>query len=68
MAVWDNALVLHLAENQKRVVKSDSQTYEKETLFRELSATGWFRLGGWDSHPLEIADFHGILVRWDWTI
>ena len=20
------------------------------TLFREFSATGWFRLGGWDSH------------------
>ena len=23
------------------------------------------RLAGWDSHPLEIANFHGILVRWD---
>jgi len=23
------------------------------------------RLAGWDSHPLEIADFHGILVFWD---
>src|SRR5476651_418086 len=23
------------------------------------------RLAGWDSHPLKIADFHGVLVYWD---
>ena len=23
------------------------------------------RLAGWDSHPLEIADFHGVLSCWD---
>ena len=23
------------------------------------------RLAGWDSHPLEIADFHGVLSWWE---
>ncbi len=36
MAVWDNALPPLLGENQKTVVKWDSQeTYEKMTLFRD---------------------------------
>jgi hypothetical protein len=34
-----------------------------------LRRSGCFRpsdqLAGWDSHPLEIADFHGVLSRWD---
>jgi hypothetical protein len=36
---------------------------------RSLRRPGCFRpsdrLAGWDSHPLEIADFHGVLNCWD---
>ena len=61
-----------MPESEKRVVKSDSQeTYEKMALCSSCRS-GCFRpsdrLAGWDLHPLEIADFHGILSLWHYEL